>query len=87
MIVYDSVSLDNRMNRNSRSLRIERLEPRWAMDVAAAMSSNLIAEGEGPPKADFQLEDINPASARFGEMISPRDYLSQVSAWYFGHST
>ena len=75
------------MNRNSRSLRIERLETRWAMDAASAMSLNFIGEGEGSPMADFQLEDVNPASARFGEMVSPRDYLSQVSAWYFGHST
>ena len=57
------------------------------MDVAAAMSLSLLAEGEGPSRPDFQLEDVNPASARFGETVSPRDYLSQVSAWYFGHST
>ena len=75
------------MKRNLRSLQIERLEPRWAMDAAAAVSLNLLAEGEGPPRPDFQLEDVNPASARFGETVSPRDYLSQVSAWYFGHST
>jgi hypothetical protein len=75
------------MNRNSRSLRIERLEMRWAMDAAAAMSLNLIGEGEGSPLSNFQLEDLNPASVRFGETVSPRDYLSQVSAWYFGHST
>ena len=36
---------------------------------------------------DFSLTDVNPASARFGEEISPRDYLGKVSAWYFGHST
>jgi hypothetical protein len=79
--------LGKAMNRNSRSLRIESLESRLAMDVAAAESMSVLAEGEGPPKADFQLEDVNPASARFGEMVSPRDYLSQVSAWYFAHST
>ena len=47
----------------------------------------LVAEGEGPPMADFHLQDVNPRSSRFGESVSPRDYLSQVSAWYFGHST
>lgn len=36
---------------------------------------------------DFALVDVNPTSARSGQTISPRDYLDQVSAWYFGHST
>jgi hypothetical protein len=75
------------MSRKSRPLRIESLESRWAMHVAAAASISVVAEGEGPPRPDFQLEDVNPASARFGQMVSPRDYLSQVSAWYFAHST
>jgi hypothetical protein len=33
--------------------------------------------------ADFSLEDLNPESPRFGEMISPRDYIEEVSGWYF----
>ncbi len=57
------------------------------MDAAAAMSLQFAAEGEGSPLPDFQLEDVNPASSTFGRDVSPRDYLSQVSAWYFGHST
>jgi len=36
---------------------------------------------------DFSLADVNANSARYREDISPRDYLGQVSAWYFGHST
>ena len=36
---------------------------------------------------DFSLPDVNANSARHRELISPRDYLGQVSAWYFGHST
>jgi len=36
---------------------------------------------------DFHLEDVNPASARAGSMVSPRDYLSGISAWYFGSAT
>lgn len=75
------------MKHKSRFLRMERLEARWAMDAAGAVSLDSLAEGEGPPRPDFQLEDVNPASARFGESVSPRDYLSEVSAWYFGHST
>ena len=36
---------------------------------------------------DFSIPDVNPNSATFDSTVSPRDYLSQVSAWYFGHST
>ena len=57
------------------------------MDAEMSAALGLVPEGESSPIADFQLQDINPASTRFGETISPRDYLSQVSAWYFGHST
>ncbi len=37
--------------------------------------------------SDFSATDSNPASLRFQEGVSPRDYLGGVSAWYFGHST
>lgn len=37
--------------------------------------------------ADFSLPDQNPNSARTGQSISPRDYLGDVSGWYFIHST
>jgi hypothetical protein len=33
--------------------------------------------------ADFQLEDLNPTSPRYGEVVSPRDYMEEVSGWYF----
>ena len=36
---------------------------------------------------DFTLEDLNPTSVRYAEMVSPRDYLEQVSGWYFIHAT
>ncbi len=39
------------------------------------------------PVADFQLPDVNANSASGGEMVSPRDYMEQVSGWYFAHST
>jgi hypothetical protein len=32
---------------------------------------------------DFQLVDMNPNSARFNSPVSPRDYLLQVSGYYF----
>ena len=36
---------------------------------------------------DFSLADVNPTSATADQSVSPRDYLTKVSAWYFGHST
>ena len=36
---------------------------------------------------DFALPDVNANSARFQQSVSPRDYVGQVSAWYFGNST
>ena len=37
--------------------------------------------------ADFSLPDINPSSPTVGQNISPRDYLQQISGWYFIKST
>jgi hypothetical protein len=37
--------------------------------------------------ADFGLMDVNPTSGTFGQTVSPRDYIGQVSGYYFGHST
>jgi hypothetical protein len=36
---------------------------------------------------DFQLVDVNATSPTYNETVSPRDFLGQVSAWYFGHAT
>lgn len=36
---------------------------------------------------DFALPDLNPGSPRYTETVSPRDYLGQVSGWYFIHAT
>jgi hypothetical protein len=36
---------------------------------------------------DFSVVDVNVDSPRYAEAVSPRDYLGQISAWYFGHST
>ena len=41
----------------------------------------------GSVVADFHLPDVNPNSTTHGEMVSPRDHVGQISAWYFGHST
>jgi hypothetical protein len=58
----------------------------------AALTALLLAAcngGSGPPAAtepivDFLLQDVNPNSPTNGMYVSPRDYLGQVSAWYFG---
>lgn len=39
------------------------------------------------PLPNFSLLDVNPTSATAAQPVSPRDYLQQVSAWYFGHAT
>lgn len=41
----------------------------------------------GVLEPDFSLQDVNPNSATSGQMLSPRQHLGHVSAWYFGHST
>ncbi len=33
---------------------------------------------------DFKLTDTNPNSVRYNSLVSPRDYLLQVSGYYFG---
>ena len=66
-------------------LFIERLETRQVLSNVAFDA--MIPEGEGELVADFQLVDVNPTSPTFNQNVSPRDYLGQVSAWYFGHST
>lgn len=44
--------------------------------------------GPGPNAVpDFLLADINPNSSTMGQNISPRDYLQQISGWYFIKST
>jgi hypothetical protein len=36
---------------------------------------------------DFTLTDVNLTSSSYDQPVSPRDYLGQVSGWYFGHAT
>jgi hypothetical protein len=37
-----------------------------------------------PPAPDFNLLDVNPNSIRRNSLVSPRDYVLQVSGYYFG---
>ena len=36
---------------------------------------------------DFGLMDVNTTSPTYQQAVSPRDYIGQVTGWYFGHST
>lgn len=66
----------------------------WTCEVVAsalglagpAVRAEVFVAAEGPAP-DFTLPDVNPNSPRFGQEVSPRDYLEQVSGWYFGHAT
>ena len=35
---------------------------------------------------DFHLEDVNSQSVRYDSIVSPRDYVLQVTGYYFGHA-
>lgn len=37
------------------------------------------------PLAPFVLADLNPASIRVGNPVSPPDYTEWISAYYFGN--
>jgi hypothetical protein len=56
-------------------------------DASTDGSADAASDGPAPVVTDFHLEDVNPASALYKKSVSPRDYLGQVSAWYFGHAT
>ena len=70
-----------------RGLRFETLEARHLLHGASELPAGVTGEGESSPMPDFTLPDVNPASPRKDQGVSPRDYLQQVSAWYFGHAT
>jgi hypothetical protein len=65
----------------------ERLERRHLLHAADVVAVTAGAEGEGELVADFSLVDVNPNSATYNQAVSPRDYMGQLSAWYFGHGT
>ena len=64
-----------------------------ALLVAAALLAGCGDDDPAAPVApagivpDFALKDVNSTSATYDADVSPRDYLQQVSAWYFGHAT
>lgn len=72
---YASLMLTRMLNpMTQRPLSVEALESRHLLAVTGQV-------------ADFALLDVNPTSSTYNQTISPRDYLGEVSAWYFGHAT
>jgi hypothetical protein len=58
----------------------------------ALLSLVLLLAGCAPPTKQepvplFSLLDVNAASPRAGQQVSPADYPGQVTGWYFGHSS
>jgi hypothetical protein len=71
--------------RRRRRLVTEQLESRWLL---ASVNDHFdFAEGEESMVPDFEIVDLNPNSASYEEAVSPRDYLQQVSGWYFTYAT
>ena len=68
-----------------RKQGLETLEPRMLLSVNSVIGGE--GEGNAQQVADFALIDANPTSATFDQPVSPRDYLGQVTGWYFGHAT
>lgn len=50
-----------------------------------AGTQQMAAVGDAVP--DFRLVDVNPASARSGQSVGPKDYAGVVTGWYFLHTT
>lgn len=53
--------------------------------VLTSGCSDSVSTGQQVP--DFSLIDENTTSATYQQSVSPRDFIAQGSAWYFGHST
>jgi hypothetical protein len=78
------------MGRATLPMLARAVAPAAIVLALAACDTNLdppIVEVGPNAVPDFGLLDVNPASATYGQVVSPRDYVGTVSAWYFGHST
>ena len=50
------------------------------------LAESVVAAWAGDRPPDFQLMDANPNSMRYNTPVSPRDYISQVSGYYFANA-
>ena len=51
------------------------------------LSISLLIGSVGLCQGDFSLEDLNPNSGTYGQLIGPSDYLGQICIVFFGTST
>ena len=51
--------------------------------ISAALALQMVSAG-AQQVPDFALRDLNLNSVRANQVVSPRDYLLQVSGYYFG---
>jgi hypothetical protein len=62
---------------------------RFSLCIAGlALAVLSAARAQTPPVADFTLPDVNLTSLRHrvtAADLSPRQYIHQVTAWYFGN--
>jgi len=66
-----------------RNVMMGAMFPLRIRPLAAALvlsSASVLAQ----PAPDFSLRDVNTNSPRANAMVSPRDYLLQVTGYYFG---
>lgn len=74
------------LKRIYHKLVMEALEARCLLHGGSEVFSSFPGEGEATAMPDFSLTDVNPASPTANQGVSPRDYLDQVSGWYFGNA-
>lgn len=79
---------DGRKGLRSRSRivpRFEQLESRQMMYGGVYLDAE--AEDAAQRMPDFALLDVNSTSETYDQNVSPRDFLQQVSGWYFTYAT
>jgi hypothetical protein len=54
---------------------------------AIALLSCVAIQIDAQVQPEFRLPDVNQNSIRKNSQVSPRDYLLQVSGYYFGSAT
>jgi len=53
----------------------------WRLSLVITMFVGSVSFGQG----DFSLEDLNPNSDTYGQLVGPSDYLGQICIVFFGH--
>ena len=61
-----------------------------ALLVFASACTGSVSSADPAPEGavpGFALLDANPDSPSFARVVSPRDHLGHLTAWYFGGAT